>query len=75
MNLSVRNLLEPTLAARVGGLIALAGLAPGTLTLEITESGVLTDPETAVAMLWGLRRAGVRLSSTTSADGLPVGRD
>jgi diguanylate cyclase (GGDEF)-like protein len=62
VNLSVRNLLEPTLVERVAGLIARAGVAPGTLTLEITESGVMTDPEAAIAMLWGLRRVGVRLS-------------
>jgi EAL domain-containing protein (putative c-di-GMP-specific phosphodiesterase class I) len=57
VNLSVRNLLEPTLVDRVAGLIARAAVAPGTLTLEITESGVMTDPEAAIAMLWGLRRA------------------
>jgi predicted signal transduction protein with EAL and GGDEF domain len=62
VNLPVRNLLDPTLVERVAGLITRAGVAPGTLTLEITESGVMTDPETAIAMLWGLRRAGVRLS-------------
>jgi diguanylate cyclase (GGDEF)-like protein len=62
VNLSVRNLLEPTLVERVAGLVAWAGVAPGTLTLEITESGVMTDPEAAIAMLWGLRRVGVRLS-------------
>jgi diguanylate cyclase (GGDEF)-like protein len=62
VNLSVRNLLEPTLVERVAGLLARAAVAPGTLTLEITESGVMTDPEAAIAMLWGLRRIGVRLS-------------
>jgi len=62
VNLSVRNLLEPTLVERVTELIAGAGVAPGMLTLEITESGVMTDPEAAIAMLWGLRRVGVRLS-------------
>jgi diguanylate cyclase (GGDEF)-like protein len=62
VNLSVRNLLEPTLVERVADLIARAGIAPGKLTLEITESGVMTDPEAAIAVLWGLRRIGVRLS-------------
>jgi diguanylate cyclase (GGDEF)-like protein len=62
VNLSVRNLLEPTLVDRVAGLIARAGIAPGRLTLEITESGVMTDPEAAIAVLWGLRRIGIRLS-------------
>jgi EAL domain-containing protein (putative c-di-GMP-specific phosphodiesterase class I) len=62
VNLSVRNLLEPTLVERVAELITRAGVAPGTLTLEITESGVMTDPEAAIAVLWGLRRVGVRLS-------------
>ena len=62
VNLSVRNLLEPTLVGRVAELVARAGVAPNTLTLEITESGVMTDPEAAIAVLWGLRRIGVRLS-------------
>jgi EAL domain-containing protein (putative c-di-GMP-specific phosphodiesterase class I) len=62
VNLSVRNLLEKTLVERIAALIARAGVAPGTLTLEITESGVMTDPEAAIAMLWGLRRIGIRLS-------------
>jgi diguanylate cyclase (GGDEF)-like protein len=62
VNLSVRNLLEPTLVDRVAELITRAGVAPAALTLEITESGVMTDPEAAIAMLWGLRRIGVRLS-------------
>jgi diguanylate cyclase (GGDEF)-like protein len=62
VNLSVRNLLEPSLAARVAALVARSGVAPGTLTLEITESGVMTDPEAAIAMLWELRGIGVRLS-------------
>jgi predicted signal transduction protein with EAL and GGDEF domain len=62
VNLSVRNLLEPNLADRVAALIAKAGVPPGTLTLEITESGVMTDPEAAIAMLRRLRHVGVRLS-------------
>jgi diguanylate cyclase (GGDEF)-like protein len=62
VNLSVRNLLDPTLVERVAGLVTQAGVPPGTLTLEITESGVMTEPEAAITMLWGLRRVGVRLS-------------
>jgi EAL domain-containing protein (putative c-di-GMP-specific phosphodiesterase class I) len=62
VNLSVRNLLEPNLADPVAALIAKAGVPPATLTLEITESGVMTDPEAAIAMLRGLRHVGVRLS-------------
>jgi EAL domain-containing protein (putative c-di-GMP-specific phosphodiesterase class I) len=62
VNLSVRNLLEPTLVDRVAELVSRAGVTPGTLILEITESGVMTDPEAAIALLWGLRRIGVRLS-------------
>ena len=33
-------------------------MARGTLPPEITESGMMTDPDTAIAMLWGLRRVG-----------------
>jgi EAL domain-containing protein (putative c-di-GMP-specific phosphodiesterase class I) len=62
VNLSVRNLLEPTLIDRVAELVGRSAVPPGALTLEITESGVMTDPEAAIALLWGLRRIGVRLS-------------
>jgi diguanylate cyclase (GGDEF)-like protein len=62
VNLSVRNLLEPTLVDRVAELVARSGVTPGTLTVEITESGVMIDPEAAIAVLWGLRQVGVRLS-------------
>jgi EAL domain-containing protein (putative c-di-GMP-specific phosphodiesterase class I) len=62
VNLSVRNLLEPNLAERVATLIAQTGVPAGTLTLEITESGVMTDPQATIAMLRGLRRVGIRLS-------------
>jgi EAL domain-containing protein (putative c-di-GMP-specific phosphodiesterase class I) len=54
--------MDPALVDRVAELIARAGVVPASLTLEITESGVMTDPEAAIAMLWGLRRVGVRLS-------------
>jgi diguanylate cyclase (GGDEF)-like protein len=62
VNLSVRNLLEPTLVDRVAELVGRSAVTPGALTLEITESGVMTDPEAAIALLWGLRRIGIRLS-------------
>ena len=62
VNLSVRNLLEPTLIDRVAELVDRSAVPPGALTLEITESGVMADPEAAIALLWGLRRIGVRLS-------------
>jgi diguanylate cyclase (GGDEF)-like protein len=62
VNLSVRNLLEPALVDQVTELLGRSGVTPSTLTLEITESGVMTDPEAAISMLWKLRRIGVRLS-------------
>jgi diguanylate cyclase (GGDEF)-like protein len=62
VNLSVRNLLEPGLVDRVDRLLARTGLAPGLLTLEITEGAVMTDPAAAIAVLDKLSAAGVRLS-------------
>jgi len=62
VNLSVRNLLEPGLAERVGRLLAASGLPAGQLTLEITEGAVMTDPAAAIAVLHQLAAAGVQLS-------------
>ena len=62
VNLSVRRLLEPDLPTVVGELLAGAGVPAHRLTLEITESNLMTDPDAAQRALLELRDIGVRLS-------------
>ncbi|GAB2699719.1 putative bifunctional diguanylate cyclase/phosphodiesterase [Thalassiella azotivora] len=62
VNLSPRRLLEPDLPTVVAELLAAAGVPPHLLTLEITESTLMVDPEAATRALHELRAIGVRLS-------------
>ena len=62
VNISPRSLLDPGLVDEVGAELAAAGVPPSLLTLEITESGVMNDPDRAVPVLEALRDMGVRLS-------------
>jgi EAL domain-containing protein (putative c-di-GMP-specific phosphodiesterase class I) len=62
VNLSASNLEDPDLPEVVERLLARTGVAPARLTLEITESAVMTDLGHALDVLSRLRRAGVRLS-------------
>jgi diguanylate cyclase (GGDEF)-like protein len=70
VNLSVRNLYDPHLAASVSELLAETGFPPALLTCEITESEVMDDPLLAVDVLGRLRQLGVR----TSVDDFGTGR-
>ena len=62
VNLSVRSLLDPELSSRVESVLAETGVSGSRLTLEITESGVMADPNRAIAMLERLAATGVKLS-------------
>jgi diguanylate cyclase (GGDEF)-like protein/PAS domain S-box-containing protein len=62
VNLSPRNLLEEDLSESVARLMQLRGIRPGSLTLEITEDAIITDPDRALAAMRHLRACGVRLS-------------
>ena len=62
VNLSARGLLDPGLPATVARVLAETGVAPSLLTLEITESSVMEDFDTALEALNALRELGVRLS-------------
>jgi diguanylate cyclase (GGDEF)-like protein len=61
VNLSARQLVDHDIVEVVTGAVADAGIDPGDLWLEITESALLTDVETARDLLVTLRKAGVRL--------------
>ncbi|MBA3373033.1 MAG: EAL domain-containing protein [Euzebyaceae bacterium] len=62
VNLSPRSLVDPALLGDVARLLHQAGTTPSSLTLEITETSLITDPARAEAALVELSAMGVRLS-------------
>ncbi|MGN6333238.1 MAG: putative bifunctional diguanylate cyclase/phosphodiesterase [Motilibacteraceae bacterium] len=62
VNVSVRSLLDPGFADEVTHAIAAAGVPAHLVTLEITETGVISDLARTVPVLTALRSLGVRLS-------------
>ena len=62
VNVSVRQLLQKGLVAMVAATLRDAGLAPGRLDLELTESLLARDTDAAIGVLRALRSLGVRLS-------------
>ena len=62
VNLSVRQLGSPTLIDDIAGVLANSGLAPDLLELEITESLMMKNPDTAAAILQQIRNLGVGLA-------------
>ena len=61
VNVAVRQLRDGSLVGLVGDVLVETGLPPAALWLEITESGVMTDIETALITLNALRALGVTL--------------
>ena len=62
VNVSARNLAQPGFAEGVLRALAAADVPPSRLVLEITETALLADPETARGTLAVLDRAGVAVS-------------
>jgi diguanylate cyclase (GGDEF)-like protein len=62
VNVSARQFREPDLDARVGALVAAAGLDPALLELEITESQLMHDPEHAVRLVKAMHARGLRIA-------------
>jgi diguanylate cyclase (GGDEF)-like protein/PAS domain S-box-containing protein len=62
VNLSVKQLQHSDVISDVHDALADSGLEPGLLTLEITESMLIDDPEIAVVKLSELRSLGVRIA-------------
>ncbi|MEU7904407.1 EAL domain-containing protein [Actinoplanes sp. NPDC049118] len=82
VNVSVRQLRDRAIVDIVHGVLSDTGLGPDQLWLEITESGVMEDIETALKTLNELRALGVTLciddfgtgySSLSYLNRLPVG--
>ncbi|HEX8630084.1 MAG TPA: EAL domain-containing protein [Catenuloplanes sp.] len=61
VNISVRQLRDVNLVDVVSGALERTGLPASALWLEITESGVIEDPEYSLAILRHLRRLGVTI--------------
>jgi diguanylate cyclase (GGDEF)-like protein/PAS domain S-box-containing protein len=62
VNLSVTQLQQPDLVARVREVLEETGLPPRLLELEITESSAMQSPEASVRTLYDLKKLGIRIS-------------
>jgi diguanylate cyclase (GGDEF)-like protein/PAS domain S-box-containing protein len=62
VNLSVRQLQHPGLVDDVADALSESGLEPTSLTLEITESVLMSDAEQTIVKLGELKALGVRLA-------------
>lgn len=62
VNLSAVQLGDPTLPEQIGQLLEETGVEPALLELEVTESAVMEDLDTAMAILQRLRALGIQLA-------------
>ncbi len=62
VNVSAQDIENPAFSSGIGDLIRELRLEPGRLTLEITESGLLSETDNALTNLQALAALGVRLS-------------
>ncbi|MDP9065601.1 MAG: EAL domain-containing protein [Pseudomonadota bacterium] len=62
VNISADDLADPQFDHRVSNALARHGLPPALLTLEVTESSLIEDPDQACKMLEALALLGVTLS-------------
>jgi len=62
VNLSARNLLDQDLPGQVAALLSAHGVPPELLTLEVTESALMTEPARAQKVLEQLSALGIRIS-------------
>jgi diguanylate cyclase (GGDEF)-like protein/PAS domain S-box-containing protein len=62
VNLSARQLQHETIVEDVAEILASTGLDPALLTLEITESVLISDPDAAAKVLGRLKALGVTLA-------------
>jgi diguanylate cyclase (GGDEF)-like protein len=62
VNASARVLMEHDFSTQVLSALEKAGVPPGQLKLEVTESALMVDPETAKSVLRELDRLGVEIS-------------
>ena len=59
VNLSVRHLSDMSLPDRIGIALERWGVPASELTVEVTESSIMTDPQRAMGVIRHLRRVGI----------------
>ena len=62
VNLSARNLIDVNLPGDIEKLLDSYNVSPAQLTLEVTESAIMSRPETALSILTQLHNIGFKLS-------------
>ena len=62
INISMRNLLDAAIVDTVAAELERCGVVPRMVTLEITESHIMSDPSRTLPILHRLAKLGVRLS-------------
>ena len=62
LNLSARNLFEPTFPERIMAIINKTEIAQGSLVMEITESALMADPARAREVVLALSQQAIRFS-------------
>ncbi|MGI4733394.1 MAG: putative bifunctional diguanylate cyclase/phosphodiesterase [Janthinobacterium lividum] len=62
VNVSATLLRDPSIVTMVADAVARAGIDPALLTLELTESAIISDAQAAVGTIDALRALGVKLS-------------
>lgn len=62
VNLSVRNLQQHDIVDEVRDMLLSSGVSPEKLTIEITESAIMVDPDRAKAVLTELHNLGIRFA-------------
>lgn len=60
VNITAADIVRPGFAAQFLDMVRASGFAPGRLTVELTESGLIEDLATAAALLAELRGGGLR---------------
>ena len=61
VNLSSRHFSRPDLVEKIAEILADTGIAPAGLKLEITESALIENPESAAQILTQLKALGIRI--------------
>ncbi|MFC1603141.1 putative bifunctional diguanylate cyclase/phosphodiesterase, partial [Pseudomonadota bacterium] len=62
INLSARNLLDPGLPGHIGKLLESHKISPACLSVEITESAIMSRPKNALKTLFELNEMGIKIS-------------
>jgi diguanylate cyclase (GGDEF)-like protein len=62
VNVSVVQLAQPDFSGQAIEVITASGVDPSSVTIEVTETVLMDNPERSIAQLEALRRAGVRIA-------------